>query len=353
MGSSVSALVEISTDDTELDLSGVVLDGEGSDGYGIRVHDCQRITVKNGLIRGFHYGVSASDVTGLRIENCVISGNHNPWEAGWLSDTHEPAKEGFGGGVYLYRVYDCHLEGNQFNNNFDGVLLVESERNFLLRNDASYNSNVGIHLIQSSHNTIQENRADHCIRYTGRFWCDTADSAEILLEEYSHHNRIVGNCLRHSGDGLFIRANNLHGCNHNFVGGNDGSFSPNNAFEVDFSEHNVLENNVANFSNYGFWLGHCRATEVRENQVKSNRFDGIAVVNGSDITIRGNRLRANLNGIRLWREQTADGLEANDASAKSIILSNQISDSRGHGVLYSDTDEVHLEGNICRGNAED
>ena len=223
----------------------------------------------------------------------------------------------------------------------------------MLRNDASYNSNVGIHLIQSSHNTIQENRADHCIRYTGRFWCDTADSAGILLEEYSHRNQIVGNCLRHSGDGFFIRANNLHSCNHNFVSGNDASFSPNNAIEVDFSEHNVFENNVANFSNYGFWLGHCGLTEVRGNQANLNRFDGIAVVNGSDITIRENRLRANRNGVRLWREQRPEGWEANDASTKSKILSNQISDSRESGILYSDADQLHLDGNICQGNAED
>jgi hypothetical protein len=40
-------------------------------------------------------------VTNLRIENCVLSDNHNLPEVGWLDDTDEPAEEGFGGGMYL------------------------------------------------------------------------------------------------------------------------------------------------------------------------------------------------------------------------------------------------------------
>ena len=49
--------------------------------------------------------------------------------------------------------------------------------------------------------------------------------------------RIIDNSMRYSGDGLFIRANNRHGSDHNHIARNDGSFSPNNAFEAGFSAH--------------------------------------------------------------------------------------------------------------------
>ena len=152
-----------------------------------------------------------------------MSDNHNPRDVGWLPDTGDLVEDGFGGEVYLRDVSDSLIENNEFNNNFDGILLVDSERNAIHKNKASYSSNVGIHLVGSCHNALKANRADHCIRYTGDFCCDTANSSGMLLEEYSHHNRIVGNSLRYGSDGLCIRANNRHGCNHNYIARNDAS----------------------------------------------------------------------------------------------------------------------------------
>ena len=205
------SLIEVSDDGVVIDLAGAVLDGEDLTGLGVYVHDCESVTIENGMIKGCYYGLRAENVRKLIIRNCVVSDNHNPRDAGWLPDTGDAVEDGFGGGVYLRDVSDSLIEDNEFNNNFDGILLVGSDRNTLRKNNASYNSNVGIHLVRSSHNILEENRADHCIRYTGDFWCDTADSAGMLLEEYAHRNRIVGNSLRYGGDGFFIRANNGHG----------------------------------------------------------------------------------------------------------------------------------------------
>jgi parallel beta-helix repeat protein len=344
------SLIEISDDGVELDLGGAVLDGEDFAGFGVYVHDCKSVTIKNGVIKGFHYGIRAENVGKLTIRNCVVSDNHNPRDTGWLPDTDDPSDEGFGGGLYLRDVCDSLIESNQLNDNFDGILLVGSDRNTLRQNNASYNGNVGIHLVRSSHNVLEDNRADHCIRYTSRFWCDTADSAGMLLEEYSHHNRIMGNSLRYGGDGFFIRANNRHGCNHNYVAKNDGSFSPNNAFEAGFSEHNVFEDNVADFSNYGFWLGYSRHTTVLRNSVKSNRFDGVAIEQGSHNRVEENDIERNRNGVRLWRESShnrADPFEV------CVARGNRITGSRESGVLFAEGDDVLLEDNVFRGNARD
>ena len=345
-------LIEICEDGLDLDLAGAVLDGEDRTGSGIYVHDCERVTIKNGIIKGFYHGVRAEHVRGLRIANCVVSDNHNPTHQDWLSDTVNPSEAGFGGGIYFRDVQDSSVEACDLSNNFDGLHLVRSDRNIIRGNDASYSSNIGIHLLQSSHNTIEGNRAVHCIRYTGRFWCDAADSAGILLEEYSHHNRIIDNTLRYSGDGFFIRANNRHSCNHNYIARNDASFSPNNAFEAVFSEHNTFENNVADFSNYGFWLGYSRHTVVRGNRIRRSRIDGIAVEHCSHNIIEENEIDGSRYGIRLWQEsRKTSGM--NDPSEDYTIRGNVIRNARECGVLYSDTRDVRVEANVYDSNKED
>ena len=344
-------VIEVRRDGLVLDLSGVTLDGEGNGGVGIRVHDCDDVTIENGVLTGFHYGIQVHNVSNLNIRGCVVSDNTNPTDAGWLPDTVAPVEEGFGGGIYLYKVRHSVIENNQLNNNFNGVSLVQSEHNVIGGNHASYCGNVGIYLLRSSRNEVLHNLAEHCIRYTDRFWCDTADSAGILLEDGSNHNRIVGNSLRYSGDGFFIRAHNREPSNHNFVAGNDGSYSPNNAFEAVFSSENVFEDNVANYSNYGFWLGYSTDTTVKGNEIRACRFDGIAIEHGQDNRIEDNHIERNRNGIRLWSDPPPEGQTSRDMPTRRYTISgNRITDSRDCGISVTDDHQVALQGNRLEGN---
>ena len=339
------SVVEVCADGVVLDLSGAVLDGAGAGGVGIWVHDCSDVTVTGGMVIRFHHGIRADNVSNLRIENCVVSDNANPLETGWLPDIAAPVEEGFGGGIHLNRVRRSVVENNLVNNNFNGISLVRSEYNVVRGNCASFSGNVGIYLLMSSHNEVQRNRADHCIRYTDRFWCDTADSAGILLEHGSNRNRIVGNSLRYSGDGFFIRGGNREPSNHNFVAGNDGSHSPNNAFEAVFSSGNVFVDNVANHSNYGFWLGYSTNTTVRGNEIRANRFDGIAIEHGRDNRIQHNRIGRNRNGIRLWSDATpADGAEGH-SPRRYVVSGNRIEDSRERALSASADHALDLRAN--------
>ena len=348
------AVIEICTNGVTVDLSGVALDGEGADGVGIWVHDCNDVTIANGVVMRFHYGIRAENVRNLAIRDCVVSDNTNPLDAGWLPDIVAPVEEGFGGGIYLREARDCAIENNRTNNNFNGISLVRSERNSISGNNASYCGNVGIYLLMSSHNEVRDNRAEHCIRYTDRFWCDTADSAGILLESGSNHNRITGNNLRYSGDGFFIRAHNREPSNHNLVSGNDGSYSPNNAFEAVFSSGNVFEDNVANFSNYGFWLGYSTNSTVRRNEIRACRFDGVAIEHGRDNRIEDNRIEGNRNGVRLWNAAAPDARGGRAAPTRTGTVSgNRIEDCRECGISVSEDDDVELTDNSFRGNRRD
>ena len=327
------SFIDISTDGLVLDLSGAVLDGEGTAAVGISVHDCRNVTIRYGAVVGFHYGIHATNVTSLTIHDCVVSDNTNPLDAGWLPDIEEPIEEGFGGGIYLFRVSVSVIRNNLTGNNFNGISLVRSDRNLVEANRASYCGNVGIYLLESSHNRVLNNQAEHCIRYTDRFWNDTADSAGILLEKNSHHNRIIGNSLRYSGDGFFIRANPNHSSDYNFVQGNDGSFSPNNGFEAVFSVGNIFSGNVANYCNYGFWLGYSADTSVLGNEIHNNRQDGIAIDRGRGNRIQGNNITGNLNGIRLWGEPW-DPPDRNGSagSGTNIISGNTVANSRRQAI---------------------
>jgi parallel beta-helix repeat protein len=296
------------------------------------------------MVRAFYVGIRAVNVENLNIENCVVSDNHNPTDVEWLPDADDPKEEGFGAGIYLFRVFDSVIQGNLLNNNFNGLSLVRSKRNRIAGNNASYSGNLGIHLLGSSHNVVGDNQADHCIRYTGRFWCDTADSAGVLLEEDSHHNRITGISLRYSGDGFFIRANNGHSCDHNYIARNDASFSPNNAFEAGFSQHNVFEENVASFSNYGFWLGFSSDTVVRHNRILANRLDGIAIDSGNQNNIQGNKIQGNRNGVRLWSGRPGE------LSQITSVVRNEINASRECAVLVGKGQLASVEDNMLNSN---
>lgn len=348
------AVIEIRTDGVTLDLSGVVLDGERNGGVGIWVHDCKDVTIANGIVIGFHYGIRADNVNNLTIRGCVVSDNTNLLDAGWLPDIGAPMEKGFGGGIYLYGVRDSVIENNQTGNNFNGISLVRSDRNLVSGNNASYCGNVGIYLLRSSHNEVSDNHAEHCIRYTDRFWCDTADSAGILLEDGSNHNRITGNALRYSGDGFFIRGHHGEPSNDNFVARNDASHSPNNAFEAVFSSGNVFEDNVANFSNYGFWLGYSTNSTVRSNEIRANRFDGIAIEHGQGNAIQGNRIVENRNGIRLWSDPARQTRDAAGGPRRHYRISgNRIAASRECGIFVTDDHDLALEGNKYERNVRD
>ena len=351
---SSGTVIEICTDGVTLDLSGVVLDGERNDGVGIWVHDCRDVTIANGILIGFHYGIRAENVSSLNINDCVVSDNANPRDAGWLPDIEAPVEEGFGGGIYLRGVRNSVIENNQTGNNFNGISLIRSDHNVISGNHSSYCGNVGIYLLKSSHNEVSNNQAEHCIRYTDCFWCDTADSAGILLEDGSSHNRISGNNLRYSGDGFFIRGHHGEPSNDNFIARNDASYSPNNAFEAVFCSGNVFEDNIANFSNYGFWLGYSTNSTVRGNEVRANRFDGIAIEHGQENVIEGNRIEGNRKGIRLWSDpaRRTPG-SAGNPRRQYTVSGNRIMASRECGIFVTDDHDVAFSENVCESNPRD
>ena len=121
-----------------------------------------------------------------------------------------------------------------------------------------------------------------------------------------------------------------------------------------FCPGNVFEDNVANYSNYGFWLGYSTDSTVRGNEIRANRFDGIAIEHGQNNAIEDNRIEENRNGIRLWSDPTRYlSKSAGNSRRHYTISGNRIAGSRECGILVTDDHDLALEGNSYERNARD
>lgn len=316
----VTAPLEVSGTNVVLDGGGATLRGSGK-GVGIHVGAGQKITIKNLKVIGFRWGIVAEGTKSLTLDGVTSNGNANYPEAatGKIVMDMEGGKEpDYGGGFLLRGVVGGLLTNLDAHAQWNGVTLSGCSKVVLEKSDLSKNDDTGLHLWNSSDNEIRDNRITWIgigIVRTGQFAHKGGDQAGILLEHDSSRNRFLRNNLVHCvGDGVFLRANELapmpaadarkqgvktageapillptHPSNDNLFQENDASFAEDaNSFESDFCSGNRFENNVAAFSNYGFWLGFSRNTSVKGNLIVGNRTRGIQLDNGWSNTVEGN-----------------------------------------------------------------
>lgn len=295
--------------------SGITVDGTdavlvgGPDGTGVTLRGVQGVTLSSLRIRGYRHGVHAADCTGLTIRGCDISGTSEVPPNTVFLDIWKPAEDPYGGAVLLVRCAECTLEENLLMHQQNGLLTYHCRGLRVLRNNASYNSGFGIHLYDTCESLFEGNWADYCCRFEPRegglhYGHMGADAAGFVAVYGSCRNTFRRNAARLGGDGFFLAGMSpdgvVRGCDHNLFEENDGSLSPNIAFEATFCSGNVFRKNYADRSNYGFWLGYSADTLLEENRMVMNRQAGIAVENGRGFRVIGNTFQANGHGILLW-----------------------------------------------------
>ena len=273
-------------EDLVLDGQGALLDGGGRGGVGIVLVGCRRVVLRNLTVRGYAWALVAIDCEELLIEDCDFS--HNGRSDGTFLDITR-VDEGAGGGVKLVRSTASRIVRLQATGQDIGVDLVSCRGIVVADCDLSHNAAWGIRLHGSTDCRLERNRAHHVNRCGGT----GCDAAGILLTAGSHRNRVAGNDLRWSGDGFFLGNQFSPPSNDNLVVGNDGSYSPNNAFEATFSRGNVFRRNRACWSNYGFWLGFSTDTVLEENLIADNRIDGVHWEHGARGILRANLIARN------------------------------------------------------------
>jgi parallel beta-helix repeat protein len=301
--------IEIAADGITLDGNGALLIGAGFQGRGVTIKHHSSVTVRRLHLERYYHGIAATGCANLRIEDCAITRTHELAAPDVFLDVWLDRSEAYGGAVFLNGVIDSVLTGNDVQHQQSGLLLYGCNRVEIARNNASHNSGYGVLLYESSENTVRDNVADYCCRIfssnpaSGRYH-NGADAAALVMMCNSSKNVVTGNMLRSGGDGVFLggfhKDEVVVSCNDNVFERNDGSDSPNIAFEATFSQRNVFRNNKASNCNYGFWLGWSSENTVEGNEVKHNRIAGVAIEHGHHNTIKANAFEKNRDGVQLW-----------------------------------------------------
>lgn len=324
--------IRIERNDITLDGNGAVLVGENFSGCGIFASYRDNITIKNISLQGYRWGVRVEDSNKLAISNCDIKATHEITANTIFLDIWIQASDTYGSGILLQNVNRGQILDCDLSHQMNGLLSYDCDALEVKNNLANYCSGWGFHLNHTSNSLFENNTADYCCRYEPRGKRKGhmgADSAGFLIVNHSCNNKFLGNNARMGGDGFFLAGMNPDyepvGCDNNLFEDNDASFSPNNAFEATFSTGNIFRSNIANNSNYGFWLGFSRDGMIEDNQILGNRQAGIAVENGINFTVRNNQISNNRHGILLWSKHVSTlekGLPENTTSLNWRIEHN-------------------------------
>lgn len=311
-----------------VDFAGFVLRGSPEEtmpnlraGTGIRVEGTN-ITLKNLRVHGYKVGLMAKGVKGLRLLDSDFSYN---WKqklgstldkedtADWMSYHRNEKDEWlrYGAGVYLRDCDDSLIKGVTIKGGQNGLMITETDRAEIVGNDFSFLSSVGLGMYQSSHNLIQQNKIDWCVRgYSHGVYNRGQDSTGILIYEQSNKNIFAYNSVTHGGDGFFLWAGQTTmdtgqgGCNDNLLIGNDFSHAPTNGIEATFSR-NAFVNNLMLECWHGAWLGYSFESLVLGNTFGMNG-EAIAWEHGLDNIIKGNTFRRDTSGLVLWQKKSED-----------------------------------------------
>lgn len=355
--------VSIGASGVTLDMNGAELLGSQFNGYGVTSIGFDDVTIRNGIVRNYYYGMRIEDGADVRIENNDLSRNWvDPESLGggapFLNINVGPNlgdRVNLGGGLFARDCVRPVISGNTMSDQENGMDLYFVSDGAVTGNTASDNTGWGIHLHGSTGNTITDNVADRCTR------AGLGDSAGVLLVVGSHGNTIRGNSFRHGGDGFFI--GNEHGCpsNDNLVEGNDGSFAGANAFEATFSAGNRFIGNVADGSNYGFWLGYSHSgNEIIGNSIRANNVNGIEIEHGQANVIEANTIIGNGGrGIVLRTDGIVHfpssqfpclDLPAQQFSREYTVRDNVITSNLGLGLEFTATTDSLIVNNLVAGN---
>ncbi len=346
----------IAASGTTLDLTGVTLESGDSlpatfVGLGVVSRGVDAATIISGVIRGYRFGIRLEGGHSHVIRESNLSGSRAQAlrstpdrfdEADWLDIFRPSVFEAYGAGLYLWRTEGVSVMSITATGAQNGIGLFESRGALLSDNQVSGNTGWGIHLWQSSQNTITRNRATRNVRCESSTYRRGCDSAALLLRQRSDSNTITDNDLSHSGDGLFLSGHrpDLQPSVGNLIARNDASHSWHNGFEATFSWNNTFIDNIADSSDYGFWLGYSSGSTVLGNTIIGSRTAGIAIEHGSDNLVSGNVIIGGPTGIQIFAPRF-DGPDS-----RGYRVDDNVFARLGRALILERTSQVRLRGNL-------
>jgi parallel beta-helix repeat protein len=287
-----------------LDLNGHAIDGVGL-GAGIRNDGHASVTVRNGTVRDFDYGVKLATATGGNvIENLTLELDQlagleisDALPNNDLPEGTEPAPESADG-------QGNRIRSNTIRQNGYGVALFGSTANTVHGNTFAANAKEDVIVDHSSHNRFEHNTSNA-----------GADSAFVFL--HSHGNYLGSNGIAGASDSGFVFLYS-HG---NYLGSNSIDGANDRAFLLEGSDSNTLvDNRVGLSGDSGVLLVGSSSNVLLANQVQTSGDAPYALIGHSS----GNRVERNF----------ADG--GGDA-----------------GIIVKDSDGNQVVANIAHGSSDD
>jgi len=324
--------LRIASDGVTLEGNNALIIGQQRQGNGITIEGHKGVTVKNIRVQEYYHGIFAHRCTDLEVSGCQLTSTAEVPHNTIFLDIWLPASKAYGSGILLREVNDSLVCENDLSHQMNGLLSYQCRNLTVEHNLANYCSGWGFHLYNTCDSLFEENCADYCCRYQPRgerHGHMGADAAGFLIIYKSCNNIFRQNYARLGGDGFFLAGLTPEfepvGCDDNLFEGNDGSYSPNIAFEATFSRGNRYHDNLANYCNYGFWLGFSREFTLTGNQMVGNHQAGVAVENGFGFRVKANSFQGNGHGVLLWSKHIrgfAQAVPENDTSYNWLIEEN-------------------------------
>ncbi|MEE6263817.1 right-handed parallel beta-helix repeat-containing protein [Plantactinospora sonchi] len=346
-----------------IDLNGFVLDGTGGSGVGIRNNGHDQVTVTNGAVVGFGYGVQLNTGTsGNILDNLSLSGHLT---AGiQLTD----ADNGSAGNL---------IRGNTLDTNGAGILLTAGSQGSVLRdNTISRSAGEGLHLVGSSGNRVEANRVSGSsgigVRLDGsaensllgNTVLDSSDPA-LVLEAAANNNRVEGNELTESEAGIVVVDASGNDLIANVATGNSDT-----GISLENARTNVLRGNDARFNSSGIELYASSGNRIESNDVSDSSSDGISLGDGSlnNVVVLNTADGTSSTGISVEAEVLPESTDPGNVIDRNTAgnnnsggihvgkpghrISANVADNNDGWGIYAETGNVDGGGNRATGNSE-
>ncbi len=323
----------VGADNITIDLNGRTIDGKGL-GAGILNNGYDNVTIKNGTLVDFDYGVSLN----AGAKNNIVDGvtTHLMQDAGVglghptapLDPAQAPSDPPPGG---LSGVTGNIVRSSTLVSNSRGVWITNGARDNLVReNLIGATSGEAVFLDRATKNLIEGND----IQVASKFG--------VLLEGATD-NLIKGNSIAETGTGVSISAttsgtigvestgNKVH---DNYITDSSGP-----AVEIEKSSDNEVVDNIGTETDsYAIDLYQAEGNLIKGNEVNGNK-GGISLKGSVGNVLEGNDAS----------ESDSTGITISSGSFNNVVRNNQSNDNDGNGIYIGDETPAG-QGSLVEGN---